>query len=68
MVGEKYNVKQFAGLFCFYSSVKQNNLKSMEAKEYISRSEAVVLAGITSGTITKWMQIERFSCVGAGKF
>ena len=28
---------------------------------------AAALAGVTSGTITKWMQKERFSCVGAGK-
>ena len=47
--------------------VKQNNQESMETKEYISRSEAAALAGVTSGTITKWMQMERFSCVGAGK-
>lgn len=47
--------------------VKQDNQESMETKEYISRSEAAALAGVTSGTITKWMQMERFSCVGAGK-
>ncbi len=47
--------------------VKQNNQESMETKEYISQSEAAALAGVTSGTITKWMQMERFSCVGAGK-
>ena len=47
--------------------VKQNNQESMETKEYISRSDAAALAGVTSGTITKWMQMERFSCVGAGK-
>lgn len=47
--------------------VKQDNPESMETKEYISRPEAAALAGVTSGTITKWMQMERFSCVGAGK-
>lgn len=47
--------------------VNQNNQESMETKEYISRSEAAALAGVISGTITKWMQMERFSCVGAGK-
>ena len=47
--------------------VKQDNQESMETKEYISRPEAAALAGVTSGTITKWMQMERFSCVGAGK-
>ena len=39
--------------------VKQNNQESMETKEYISRSEATALAGVTSGTITKWMQMAR---------
>ena len=38
--------------------VKQDNQESMETKEYISRSEAAALAGVTSGTITKWMQKE----------
>ena len=47
--------------------VKQDNHESMETKEYISRPEAAALAGVTSGTITKWMQMERFSCVGAVK-
>lgn len=37
--------------------VKQDNQESMETKEYISRSEAAALAGVTSGTITKWMQM-----------
>ena len=38
-----------------------------ETKQYISRQEAAELAGVTASTITKWMQMERFSCVGAGK-
>ena len=49
-------------------SVKQNNQESMETKEYISRSEAAALAGVTSGTITKWMQMERFHVLEPGKF
>ena len=36
-------------------------------KEYISREEAATLAGVTKSTITKWMQAEKFACVGAGK-
>ncbi len=44
--------------------VKQGN---METKEYISRQEAAALAGVTSGTITKWIQMEHFSSVGAGR-
>ena len=39
----------------------------METKEYISRQEAAALAGVTTSTITKWVQLERFSCVGAGR-
>ena len=44
--------------------VEQGN---METKEYISRQEAATLAGVTSGTITKWIQMEHFSSAGAGK-
>ena len=36
--------------------VKEDNPESMETKEYISRPEAAALAGVTSGTITRWMQ------------
>ena len=39
----------------------------LETKEYISREEAAVLAGVTKSTITKWIQADKFSCVGAGK-
>lgn len=39
----------------------------IETKEYISREEAAVLAGVSSSTITKWMQAGKISCVGAGK-
>lgn len=44
--------------------VEQGN---METKEYISRQEAEALAGVTSGTITKWIQMGHFSSAGAGK-
>ena len=44
--------------------VEQGN---METKEYISRQEAEALAGVTSGTITKWIQVGHFSIAGAGK-
>lgn len=44
--------------------VEQGN---METKEYISRQEAAALAGVASGTITKWIQMGHFSSAGAGK-
>ena len=40
---------------------------NMETKEYISRQDAAALAGVTSGTITKWIQMGHFSSAGAGK-
>lgn len=40
---------------------------NMETKEYVSRQEAAALAGVTSGTITKWIQMGHFSSAGAGK-
>ena len=40
---------------------------TMETKEFISRQEAAALAGVTSATITKWVQLERFPCVGVGR-
>ena len=36
-------------------------------KDYIRLQDAAALAGVTSGTITKWIQMEHFSSVGAGK-
>ena len=39
----------------------------METKEFISRQEAAALAGVTTSTISKWIQLEKFPCVGAGK-
>ena len=41
--------------------------KELETKEYISREEVAVLAGVTKSTITKWIQADKISCVGAGK-
>ena len=38
-----------------------------ETKQYISRQEAAELAGGTASTITKWMQMKKFTCTGAGK-
>ena len=38
-----------------------------ETKQYISRQEAAELAGVTASTITKWMQMKKFTCMGAGK-
>ena len=38
-----------------------------ETKQYISRQEAAELAGVAASTITKWMQMKKFSCMGAGK-
>lgn len=40
---------------------------SVETKEFLSRQEAAALAGVTSATITKWTQLEKFPCVGAGR-
>ena len=36
-------------------------------KDYIRLQEAAALAGVTSGTITKWIQMGHFSSAGAGK-
>ena len=33
----------------------------LETKEYISREEAAVLAGVTKSTITKWIQADKIS-------
>ena len=44
-----------------------DNHSDIETKEYISREEAAALAGVSNSTITKWMQAEKFVCVGAGK-
>lgn len=39
----------------------------VETKAFISRQEAAALAGVTSVTITKWVHMDRFLCVGAGR-
>ena len=39
----------------------------VETKDYISRQEAADIAGVTTATITKWVQMEKFSAVGAGR-
>ena len=36
-------------------------------KDYIRLQEAAALAGVTSGTITKWIQMGHFSSAGEGK-
>ena len=36
-------------------------------KDYIRLQGAAALAGVTSGTITKWIQMGHFSIAGAGK-
>lgn len=46
---------------------RMDRKKELETKEYISREEAAVLAGVTKSTITKWVQANKFPCVGAGK-
>lgn len=58
------NVYQVVG-----KSVKEKPKKevAMETKEYISKAEAAALAGVTTATITRWMQYGKFSCVGAGR-
>ncbi len=46
---------------------QENETLSLEIKEYISRQEAAELAGVSVSTVTKWMQLGEFQCVGAGK-
>ena len=69
----KKSFQQFLNAQNVYQVIKEpekemsTREESMETKEFISRQEAAVLAGVTSGTITKWVQLERFPCVGAGR-
>lgn len=69
----KKSFQQFLNAQNVYQVIKEpekempTSEESMETKEFISRQEAAVLAGVTSGTITKWVQLERFPCVGAGR-
>lgn len=37
-----------------------------ETREYLSRAEAAELAGVSSSTISKWAQMGKFPCTGAG--
>ena len=69
----KKSFQQFLNAQNVYQVIKEpekemsTREESMETKEFISRQEAAALAGVTSGTITKWVQLERFPCVGAGR-
>lgn len=42
-------------------------LHVIATKEYISKSEAAQLAGVTNSTITKWAQTGKFKVTGAGR-
>ena len=54
--------------YCIVRNDEESNHHiNIETKEYISREEAATLAGVTKSTITKWMQANKFICVGAGK-
>ena len=69
----KKSFQQFLNAQNVYQVIKESEKEisgseeSMETKEFISRQEAAALAGVTSATITKWGQLERFPCVGAGR-
>ena len=69
----KKSFQQFLNAQNVYQVIKEpekempTSEESMETKEFISRQEAAGLAGGTSATITKWVQLERFPCVGAGR-
>lgn len=69
----KKSFQQFLNAQNVYQVIKEpekemsTREESMETKEFISRQEAAALAVVTSGTITKWVQLERFPCVGAGR-
>ena len=69
----KKSFQQFLNAQNVYQVIKEpekemsTREESMETQEFISRQEAAALAGVTSGTITKWVQLERFPCVGAGR-
>lgn len=45
----------------------ENKTEGMEIREYLTRAQAASLAGVTESTITRWMQMQYFPCVGAGK-
>ena len=50
--------------YCMVQS-QEDNHKDIGTKEYITREEAAILAGVAKSTITKWMQSGKFACVGA---
>ncbi len=64
---------QFLKMQNKYTLIKQKNKikksKDTETKKngYLTREEAAELAGVSTSTITKWMQKERFPIVVAGK-
>lgn len=45
----------------------QSVRKDVITKNYISRAEAAILAGVTAGTVTKWLQLGRFPAKGEGR-
>ena len=69
----KNSFQYFLNAQSVYQVVKESEkeettkCENMETKEYISRQDAAALAGVTSGTITKWIQVGHFSSVGAGR-
>ena len=57
--------------YCRVSTDKEDQLNSLETQkefflEYTKRTGAAI-AGVTSGTISKWTQMEKFPYKGAGK-
>ncbi len=44
-----------------------DTFRMIATKEYISKSEAAQLAGVTNSTITKWAQAGKFTVTGAGR-
>lgn len=69
----KESFQQFLNAQDDYQIVKNpiekllENDDGMETKELITRQEAAALAGVTTATITKWIGMERFAYIGAGK-
>lgn len=69
----KNSFQYFLNAQSVYQVVKESEkeemtkCENMETKEYISRQDAAALAGVTSGTITKWIQVGHFSSVGEGR-
>ncbi|MDD3137663.1 MAG: helix-turn-helix domain-containing protein [Lachnospiraceae bacterium] len=69
----KKSFQQFLNVQNSYQLKKKRSSKSIktkaefETKEFISRQDAAAFAGVTTGTISKWTQMEKFPCKGAGK-